>query len=373
MRVLHLGRPPAGRPTCSTSEGRTWHHPHVSTQRPPTLVEVARRAGVSLTTASKAINDQPRVSAQARARVLKAAKDLGFVPNPLARSLLSGRSGTVAMLIIDTLSRRWAVPAMLGAESALHRVELSMVTADAQGDPDRLRELARLYQARKVDGLLVLGDNNSPTPRLGDDVALPVVYLHGETGDPRDVCHVPDDRGGAALALEHLHALGRRRIAHITGPAGVRAVTERSAGVLERSRALGVDLVGDVLEGAWSQRWGRQAAERLVAEHPDVDAVVCGSDQIAYGVVTGLQAAGRSIPDDVAVTGFDNWNAFALETDPHLTSVDMELDVLGASAVRDLFAVIDDDSGASVGAGVRSHPCTLVVRGSTDPSAVPPA
>lgn len=357
-------------PVVSTPDERDWHHARVSSQRPPTLVEVARRAGVSLTTASKAINGQPRVSAEARAKVLRAAKELSFTPNPLARSLLSGRSGTVAMLIIDTLSRRWAVPAMLGAESALNRVELSMVTADAQGDPDRLRELARLYQARKVDGLLVLGDNNSPTPSLGADVSLPVVYLHGETGDPRDVCHVPDDRGGAALALEHLHSLGRRRVAHITGPAGVRAVTERAAGFRGRSAELGVEVVGEVLEGPWSQRWGRQAAERLLEEHPGIDAVLCGSDQIAYGVVTALQAAGVRVPDDVAVTGFDNWSAFALETDPHLTSVDMELDVLGASAVRDLFAVIDGvDSGVSVGAGVRSHPCTLVVRGSTDPSA----
>jgi len=344
----------------------------VPAQRPPTLAEVARRAGVSLATASKAINGQPRVSAEARAKVLRAARQLQFTPNPHARSLLTGRSGTVAMLIIDTLSRRWAVPAMLGIESALNRVELSMVAADAHGDPERLRDLARLYAGRKVDGLLVLGDNNSPTPRLGDDVSVPVVYLHGETGDARDVCHVPDDRGGAALAFEHLHSLGRRRIAHITGPTGVRAVTERTAGVRDRSRALGVEVLGEVLEGPWSQRWGQQAAARLLAEHPDVDAVVCGSDQIAYGVLLALHAAGRSVPDDVAVTGFDNWSAFALESDPHLTSVDMELDVLGASAVRDLFAVIDgSDSGASVGAGVRSHACTLVVRGSTDPAADP--
>lgn len=336
-------------------------------QRPATLVEVAHRAGVSVTTASKAINDQPRVSAETRARVRKAAKELGFSPNPLARSLLSGRSGTVALLIIDTLSRRWAVPAMLGAESALNQVELSMVTADAHGDPARLRELAQLYQSRKVDGLLVLGDNNSPTPSLRGDVSLPVVYLHGQTGDPRDVCHVPDDRGGALLVLEHLHGLGRRRIAHITGPQGVRAVTERAAGALDRAEQLGAPLVGEVRYGSWSQRWGRAAAEQLLQEVPDVDAVLCGSDQIAYGVVLALQAAGRRVPEDVAVTGYDNWSAFALETDPALTSVDMELDALGAAAVRDLFTVIDrSDSPVSVGGGVRSHPCSLVVRGSSD-------
>jgi LacI family transcriptional regulator len=337
------------------------------------LTEVARRAGVSLTTASKAINDQPRVSAEARARVLKAAAELSFTPNPMARSLLSGRSGTVALLIIDRHSRRWAVSAILGVESALHRVELSMVVADADGDADRLRDLALMYQARKVDGLLVLGDNNSPTPSLRGVVSLPVVYLHGETGDPLDVCHVPDDRGGAALALDHLHALGRRRVAHITGPQGVRAVTERAGGALTRGRQVGRPLVPGVRYGVWSQRWGRRAAVQLLQEQPEVDAVLCGSDQIAYGVVLALQAAGRRVPEDVAVTGYDNWGPFALEIDPTLTSVDMEFGVLGASAVRDLYAIIDGPAdGSTVAGGVRSHACSLIVRGSSDPAAYSP-
>jgi LacI family transcriptional regulator len=339
-----------------------------------TLTEVANRAGVSLTTASKAINGQPRVSADARTRVLKAAKELAYTPNPVARSLLSGRSGTVALLIIDRHSRRWAVPAILGVESALQRVELSMVVADADGDADRLRALALTYQARKVDGLLVLGDNNFPTPSLRGVVSLPVVYLHGQTGDPRDVCHVPDDRGGAELALDHLHAMGRRRVAHITGPDGVRAVTERAEGALARGRQVGLPLLAPVRYGEWSQRWGRQAADQLLREQPDVDAVLCGSDQIAYGVVLALQAAGRRVPEDIAVTGYDNWTAFALEIDPTLTTVDMEPGVLGASAVRDLYAIIDSAPGdrSSVGGGVRCHASSLIVRGSSDPAAYSP-
>ena len=339
-----------------------------------TLTEVAHRAGVSLTTASKAINGQPRVSADARTRVLKAAKELAYTPNPVARSLLSGRSGTVALLIIDRHSRRWAVPAILGVESALQRVELSMVVADADGDADRLRALALTYQARKVDGLLVLGDNNFPTPSLRGVVSLPVVYLHGQTGDPRDVCHVPDDRGGAELALDHLHAMGRRRVAHITGPDGVRAVTERAEGALARGRQVGLPLLSPVRYGEWSQRWGRQAADQLLREQPDVDAVLCGSDQIAYGVVLALQAAGRRVPEDIAVTGYDNWTAFALEIDPTLTTIDMEPGALGASAVRDLYAIIDSASGdrSSVGGGVRCHACSLIVRGSSDPAAYSP-
>jgi LacI family transcriptional regulator len=116
------------------------------------------------------------------------------------------------------------------------------------------------------------------------------------------------------------------------------------------------------LHASWSQRAGRAAAERLLAQAPDVDAIICGSDQLAMGVAEAVRASGRRVPDDVAITGFDNWPVFALETDPPLTTVDMNLQTLGAAAVRDLFGMID---GEPVGGGVRLHDCTLVVRGST--------
>ncbi|WP_309225304.1 substrate-binding domain-containing protein [Quadrisphaera sp. INWT6] len=378
-RTPRAERPPADRPSGrrsarpSTAAAPAGSIGPVPSQRPATLTEVARRAGVSVTTASKAINAQPRVSAQARARVLEAAAELAFTPNPLARSLLSGRSGTVALLVIDSLTRRWAVPSMMGVGAALDEAQLSMVTADAHGDRDRLLELALHHQARKVEGLIVLGDNNRPVPSLRGELSVPVVYVHGETGDPRDRCHVPDDRGGAATALDHLHALGRRRVAHVTGPAGVRAVVERAEGFRRRSWELGL-VPGPVLTGAWSQRWGQLAVEEVLARDPDVDAVLCGNDQIAYGVVLGLQTAGRAVPEDVAVTGVDDWEAFSLESDPHLTTVDIELDALGAAAARDLHAVVSAGgaAGGDDGGGVVAHPGTLVVRGSTDPTAPPP-
>ena len=111
---------------------------------------------------------------------------------------------------------------------------------------------------------------------------------------------------------------------------------------------------------------GGRGGGALLASHPDVDAILCGSDQIAAGVVEAVVRSGRRIPDDVAVTGFDNWPVFALETEPPLTTVDLNLEALGAAAVRDLFAIID---GAQVGGGVRLHDCSLIVRGSTDPGA----
>ena len=114
--------------------------------------------------------------------------------------------------------------------------------------------------------------------------------------------------------------------------------------------------------GPWSQRWGRAAVWQLLEATPDVDAIACGSDQIAAGVVDALLAGGRRVPEDVAVTGVDNWSVFALETEPPLTTVDLNLEAMGAGAVRDLFGIID---GEPVTGGIRRHPGDLVVRGST--------
>jgi LacI family transcriptional regulator len=335
-------------------------------RRVATLTDVAKAAGVSLTTASKAMNGQARVSDETRARVLKVAQKLAYSPNPMARSLISGRSGTVGMIMIDSLSQRFVVPAMLGAEAALSEVDLSMITADARGDVTRLHSLADMLHKHKVDGLLVVGDNNSPTPPLHEDYPLPVVYLYGEPGRPREVTHVPDDHGGAVLVARHLVGLGRRRIVHVTGPKGSRAVSQRVLGLRDELRRSGIKPAAPTVYGRWSQRWGAEAGARLLGQLPDIDAFLCGSDQIAAGVVDAVLRSGRRIPEDVAVTGFDNWSPFALETEPPLTTIDLNLEELGASAVRDLFSVID---GVRVGGGVRLHDCSLVVRGSTDPAA----
>jgi LacI family transcriptional regulator len=333
------------------------------TKRPPaTLSQVAQRAGVSLTTASKAINGKDRVSEQTRARVMAAAKDLSFTPNLVARGLMTGRTSTVGFIIADSMTHRFAAPVMLGAEGALGAIDLSMITCDARGDQARSRELARMLAARKVDGVLVVGDNNSVTASVTRYLDVPVVYVYGVSDDSKDVVHMPDDENGIALAVDHLIATGRRRIAHLTGPRGATAVVQRVKGMRTRLQREGLRVVGPVRYGLWSQRWARAATLALLADHPNIDAVLCGSDQIASGVVMSLSESGRKIPQDVAVTGYDNWGVFALETEPQLTTVDMNLEALGEAAARELFSVID--GGAHHG-GIRRHNCGLVVRGST--------
>ena len=197
---------------------------------------------------------------------------------------------------------------------------------------------------------------------------MPTVYVHGPTTDPRDVVHVVDDLGGAFAIVKHLAQLGRGRIAHITGPDYSAAVQQRVLGVRRALQEHGLELVADIRYGPWSQRWARQAAREVLDDAPELDAIVCGSDQIAAGVLETVVASGRKVPDDVAITGYDNRASFAEETDPALTTFDMNLGDLGVSAVSDLFAMM---SGSRVGGGTRYHEGALVVRGSSDPWAGP--
>jgi LacI family transcriptional regulator len=172
---------------------------------------------------------------------------------------------------------------------------------------------------------------------------------------------LPDDEGGGQTAAEHLVAAGRRRIGHITGPERFLAARKRAAGFSAALAARGLEPHGGVRSGEWSERWGREAAGQLLTDRPDLDAIFCGSDQIARGVGDTLRAAGRRIPDDVALVGFDNWEPMALGAQPPLTSIDMCLEEVGRAAAELLLAAIADEPAH----GVRSVPSRLVVRQSS--------
>jgi len=327
-----------------------------------TLNDVARLAGVSVATASKALNGRDEVAATTRHRVVEAAEKLRFQPNALARGLISGRSHTIGLLTdTDELGGRFAIPILLGVENALANEQLSVLLCDARGDPIRRQHYIRTLLSRRVDGFIVVGASNDLRPSLTGDIPVPVVYVYGESDDPDDLSVLADDEGGARLAAEHLLSLNRRRIAHITGPASYRAARDRVTALRAVLAEAGLSLVGEPLHGEWSQGWGRHAARHLVTTHPDIDAIFCGSDQVAAGVAQALTDLGTRIPDDVAVVGYDNWEIFAADCRPPLTTVDLNLQQLGATAVEHLFSALDGNPRS----GVVRQPGRLVVREST--------
>lgn len=331
--------------------------------RAATLADVARLAGVSVATASKALNGRDQVKAETRTRVLEAAERLAFSPNALARGLLAGRTGTVGLLTSD-LEGRFVIPILMGAEDAFGAGRVSVFLCDARGDMIREQYHLQALLSRRVDGLIVVGRQTDVRPSLGPSVPVPVVYAYAPSQDPDDVSLTPDNVVGGRLAIEHLLACGRRRIAHVSGDPTYAAAQDRATGVDDAMAAAGLELAGDgVLFGEWSERWGRSATAMLLAQDPEIDGIFAGSDQIARGVLDTLRERGRDVPRDVSVIGFDNWETLTLNSRPELTSVDMNLERLGRVAAQRLFAAID---GERTG-GVEYLPCRVVPRGSTSP------
>jgi LacI family transcriptional regulator len=191
---------------------------------------------------------------------------------------------------------------------------------------------------------------------------VPVVYAYAPSTDPRDVSLVPDNTAAGTMAAEHLISIGRRRIGHISGDPGYAAARDRGEGVLTALAAAGLSLVGEqVLYGHWSEAWGRAAANTLLDQHPDLDAIVCGSDQIARGALETLRDRGLDVPGSVAIASFDNWQILAAESRPPLTSVDMNFEQLGRLAAERLFQMMNGETRG----GTETLPCRLVIRGSS--------
>ena len=330
--------------------------------RPTTLADVARLAGVSVATASKALNGRDHVRAETRHRVLEAAEQLSFSPNTLARGLLAGRTGTVGLLTSD-LEGRFSIPILMGAEDAFGAGKVNVFLCDARDDTIREQHHVQALLSRRVDGLIVVGSRTDPRPSLGRDLPVPVVYAYAPSEDPDDLSIICDNVGAGRLAVEHLIACGRTRIAHISGDPRYAAARDRAEGVLAGLADAGLSQVGDVRYSSWSEAWGRSAAAMLLDRHPDVDAVFCGSDQVARGVMDMVRERGRRIPDDVAVMGFDNWEVLAADARPPLTSVDMNLEEVGRAAARAVFAALD----GAPRRGLEALPCRVVIRGSTAP------
>jgi LacI family transcriptional regulator len=338
----------------------------MSARKTHTIHDVARLAGVSIGTASKALNESGRLSAATRARVLSAAKALDYQPNDLAHSLRRRRSMTVGILSTDSFGR-FSFPIVAAIERRLFDQGVAVFMCNATDDPARERRHIDQLLGKRVDGIVVVARRVDRREPIEPAVrGLPVVYAFSRVEHPEALCLLPDDEGGAKLAARHLVALGRRRIASITGPERFEAVRLREAGFRSVIADAGLPALR-TLAGSWSEAWGRDAARTLFARRKGApDALFCGNDQIARGAIDALREMGIAAPADVAVVGFDNWDVMTEATSPPLTSIDMNLEALGFEAGSALLEMITKGRFA----GVRRLPCSLVVRGSC--GAIPP-
>ncbi|MGY1711270.1 LacI family DNA-binding transcriptional regulator [Geodermatophilus sp. SYSU D00758] len=315
--------------------------------RPATLEEVAGLAGVSRATVSRVVNDSPRVSPEARAAVLAAIEQLRYVPNRAARSLVTRRTDTIALVLSESDTQVFSDPffarTVRELSAALADTELNLVLLTARDEREQ-EKVGRYARQGHVDGVILMSlhrDDSLPGTLAAAGVPL---VLSGRPLDGRAVCYVDADNvGGARAATELLLTGGRRRIATVTGPGDMIAGLDRLAGYRTALVAAGrpVDPLL-VAEGDFTEAGGSRAMDELLARAPDLDAVFVASDPMAVGALRALRRAGRSVPGDVAVVGFDD-APVAATADPPLSTVAQPLDEMCRLMVELLRRRIDGD------------------------------
>ena len=309
-----------------TDEGTQVTTPVPNGSRPvvPTLEEVAERAGVSRSTASRAINGGLRVSAEAQASVDAAVDDLGYIPNRAARALVTRRTSSVVLVIPEpderVLSDPFFASTIHGLNAALRDTELQLVLAMSPPEEIATRTL-RYLRGGHVDGVVVVSHHrNDVLAEALHRSGLPTVFVGRPFGGGQHVHYVDvDNTGGGRMATEHLLSIGRRRIGTIAGPQDMSAGLDRLAGW--SSALLEAGLAADaVAYGDFTTAGGARATAELLAKHPDIDALFAASDLMAVGALEVLAGAGRLVPGDVAVVGYDNLGA-ATVSSPTLTTI----------------------------------------------------
>jgi DNA-binding LacI/PurR family transcriptional regulator len=313
-----------------------------------TLEEVASRAGVSRATVSRVVNGSPKVSPDVRRSVEAAVVELGYVPNRAARSLVTRRSGSIGVVIAEPTGRLFTDPffprLLRGISASLSARDLQLVLL-LPSSPDETHRTADYLAAGHVDGaILVSLHDDDPLPIRMADAGIRMV-VSPRPRRPMSASYVDvDNRGGARSAVEHLIAGGRRVIATVAGPADMAPGIDRLAGYRDALIDAGwttdpsLEVVAD-----FTQEGGAAAMERLLRDRPDLDAVFAASDLMAAGAMSVLASAGRRVPEDVAIVGFDD-SAVATSVRPSLTSVHQPIEEMGHEMARLLIDAVEGQS-----------------------------
>ena len=345
----------------------------------PTLEEVAAAAGVSRSTASRAINGGSRVSPEAQAAVDAAIARLGYIPNRAARSLVTRRTESIGLIVPEpdarVLSDPFFASVIRGMNIALKDTDIQLVLLIAQPG-DSTSRFRRYLNNGHVDGAIVVSHHRKDQlEELILQSRLPAVFVGRPFALAESIRVVDvDNVAGGQVATEHLIARGRKRIAHISGPTDMSAGVDRRAGWLRAHAAAGLE-PGPVYGGEFTEAIGAEAMERILAEDPTIDAVFAASDLMALGALRVLQHHGKRVPEDISVVGYDNLGVAASATPPLTTAVNPVSDMTRLATFELLYQLgyIDEDErhgGLDINGVVRTDtsiilPAVLVERESS--------
>ncbi|MEU0659448.1 LacI family DNA-binding transcriptional regulator [Streptomyces lavendulocolor] len=326
------------------------------------MADVAAMAGVSSQTVSRVANNRDNVDAATRERVLDAMKMLGYRPNTAARALVTGRFGTLGVISFD-ISAHGNARTFAAISEAAREADFFVNFMGARAQTEAaVRQAFQQLMVQSVDGIVLIESQILDTPDLRLPTGVPVVFADGDTGHRYANVDI-DQAEGTRSAVDHLLGLGHRTVWHIAGPRDSYAARRRAEAWHRTLRDRGA-AVPPLLYGDWSAASGYRAGRELAAR-PEVTAVFAANDQMALGVLRALHEAGRRVPDDVSVTGFDDIPEAEYFTTP-LTTVRQDFDAVGRHCV----ALLIDQIGGETGAvRQKSVAPVLVVRESTAPPA----
>jgi len=326
-----------------------------------TIIEVARQAGVSISTVSRVLNNPGIVRADTRDRVQAVISELNFIPDSMARGLGSKSMRTVAIIVPNIVNSSMA-EIVRGAMSVFREHDVDTMLFNSEEDPDMERRHYEYLAANMIHGVIFITSCGADVdfPRIAG--SMPVVLVDREERYPRVDSFLPNDAQGIAALYNHLKEQGHTRIAMIPGKESTRGAQRRLAAFREMLRADGVESADELVEFCpWSMEGGREAFRRLRERNPRFTALICGSDGLALGAMGLAYELGLRIPEDLAITGFDNAPEGAYMS-PSLTTLDFPNFRMGCDAARAVMRRYEDMNRP---AEYASYPLHLKVRSSS--------
>lgn len=299
-----------------------------------TLEDIAKETGFSVSTVSRVLsNSNYRVSEPIREKVLRVAATMGYEPNIAARSLRTDRTNTIGIIVDDLLSP-FTPPIVRGIQDYLNEYGFLSLIVNSDWDPDQEQSAIKTLLSRPVDGIIFVEYSHQTTSDVLERSNKPRVFVHRLFGSPIKNSVVPDDYYGAGMATSHLIGLGHSRIAYINGPENWHTCRARLSGYKDTLAAHNILFDASLIQpGDWEIESGYTSAQKLLQLDKRPTAIFAANDAMALGTIYAIQDAGLTVPDDVAVVGYDNRN-FTKTVRPRITTVNMPVIEMGGVAAE---------------------------------------